>query len=87
MQTFNGIRCIDESPDLGRVSTKCIGAIPEVVIDGVSGILVEKQNPKQIADAMIKLIENPGLRKKMGTASRKRFKRYYTMDQDINMII
>ena len=69
------------------ISTKDVGAIPEVVVDGVSGILVEKQNPKQIADAIIKLIKDPGLRKKMGEASRKRFKRYYTMDQNINMMI
>ncbi len=69
------------------ISTKGVGAIPEVVIDGANGILVEKQNPKQIADAIIKLIKDPGLRKKMGEASRKRFKKYYTMDQNINMMI
>jgi glycosyltransferase involved in cell wall biosynthesis len=69
------------------ISTKEVGAIPEVVLDGVNGILVEKQNPKQIADAIIKLIEDPGLRRKMGEASRKRFKKYYTMDQNTKMMI
>lgn len=69
------------------ISTRGVGAIPEVVIDGANGILVEKQNPKQIEDAIIKLIENPGLREKMGKVSQKRFKKYYTIDQNINMMI
>ncbi len=69
------------------ISTKGVGAIPEVVIDGVSGILVEKQNPKQIADAIIRLINNPRLREEMGRAGRERVEKYYTIDQNINMMI
>ena len=69
------------------ISTKDVGAIPEVVVDGISGILVEKQNPKQIADAIIRLMNNPRLREEMGRAGRERFEKYYTMEQNINMMI
>ena len=62
------------------ISTKGVGAIPEVVIDGVSWIFVEKQNPKHIADVIIRLIDNSKLREEMGTAGRERFKKYYTME-------
>ncbi len=69
------------------ISTKDVGAIPEVVVDGVSGILVEKQSPKQIAGAITKLIENTRLREKMGKAGRERFEKHYTMEKNVNMMI
>jgi glycosyltransferase involved in cell wall biosynthesis len=36
-----------------------VGGISEVVTDGVSGILIPPKNPEAIANAVIKLIENP----------------------------
>ncbi|NQT81075.1 MAG: glycosyltransferase family 4 protein [Candidatus Aminicenantes bacterium] len=69
------------------ISTKDVGVIPEVVVDNVNGILVEKQKPNQIAGSIIKLIENPRLREEMGRAGRERFEKYYTIEQNINMMI
>lgn len=43
----------------------------EVVKDGVNGFLVPPQNPKAIAKAMMNLIEEPGLKEKMGLESRR----------------
>jgi glycosyltransferase involved in cell wall biosynthesis len=68
------------------ISTR-VGAIPEVVLDGVTGILVEKQNPQQLAQAMITLIENPDLRRQMGQAGRKRFEEHFTFDRCIDRMI
>lgn len=48
-----------------------ISGIPELVQDGVSGILVEPKNAAAIADALQQLHENPGLRQQMGTAGRE----------------
>ncbi len=69
------------------ISTKNVGAIPETVIDGKTGILVEKKNPKAIAKAIIKLIEDPELRVKMGMAGRKRYEQYYTQEKNIENMI
>jgi glycosyltransferase involved in cell wall biosynthesis len=66
------------------VTTKGVGAIQEIVVDSVTGLLVDQKKPKQIADAIIKLIDNPQLRQKMGIASRKRFERNYTIRHYIN---
>ena len=63
------------------ISTKDTGAIPEVVLDGKTGVLVEKKRPGQIAHAIIRLIENPNLRISMGTAGRKRVKQHFTIEQ------
>jgi len=69
------------------VSTKNVGAIPETVISGETGILVEKKNPKVLAEAIIKLIEDPELRVKMGMAGRKRYEQYYTQEKNIGNMI
>lgn len=69
------------------ISTKNVGAIPETVIDGKTGILVEKKNPKAIAQAIIKLIEDSELRVKMGRAGRKRYEQYYTQEKNVESMI
>jgi glycosyltransferase involved in cell wall biosynthesis len=41
------------------------GGIPEIIKNGINGIIVPKQNPKELAEALIKLIENENLRKEL----------------------
>ncbi|MBE3092235.1 MAG: glycosyltransferase family 4 protein [Actinobacteria bacterium] len=69
------------------ISIKDVGAIPDTIIDGETGILVEKQNPEEIAKAIIYLIENPDIREKMGSMARKRFEENYTIDKNIDNMI
>lgn len=69
------------------ISTQNVGAISETVIDGKTGILVEKRNPKAIAEAIIRLIESPELRVRMGMAGRKRYEQYYTQEKNIENMI
>jgi glycosyltransferase involved in cell wall biosynthesis len=68
------------------ISTKDVGAISETVLDGWTGILVEKKNPDQIASAIIYLVENPDVRLQMGRSGRKRFEENYTLDENIKNI-
>jgi glycosyltransferase involved in cell wall biosynthesis len=65
------------------ISTKDVGVIDETVIDGVNGLLIEKRNIKQLVDAIIKLIQDRGLRMKMGEESKKRFCELYTLEKHI----
>jgi L-malate glycosyltransferase len=48
------------------------GGIPEVVEDGVTGLLVPPKNPPALAEAMIRMIEDADLRRKFGEAGRRR---------------
>ena len=48
------------------------GGIPEIVDDNINGLLVPPRNHQAFARAIIRLIENPELRKQLGEAARKK---------------
>ncbi|MDO8668111.1 MAG: glycosyltransferase family 4 protein [bacterium] len=48
------------------------GGVEDAVIDGLNGLLVDPENLEQIASAVIKLANNPELRKKLGEQGRER---------------
>lgn len=54
------------------------GGIPDIIQDGVSGILAERHNPYSLADCIKKLMDNQGLREKMGEAGRNRLEEFFT---------
>ena len=47
-----------------------VGGIPEVIVDGENGLLVEPGNVNQIADALLHLLADSSIRKKIGIANR-----------------
>lgn len=49
-----------------------VGGIPEVVADGVNGILVQPRDPAALAGALQRLIHDPALRAEMGQRNRKK---------------
>jgi glycosyltransferase involved in cell wall biosynthesis len=49
-----------------------VGGIPEMVEDGLNGLLVPPRDPSALADALITLINRPDERKRMGQAGRAR---------------
>ncbi len=53
------------------VGTKVEG-IPELVVDGETGLLVPPRNPEALAQAILRMIENPTRAKAMARAGRKR---------------
>ena len=53
-----------------------VGGIPEIVEDRVSGILVEKDNPEQLASAISKVLEDEELRKAITENGREKAKRF-----------
>jgi glycosyltransferase involved in cell wall biosynthesis len=54
-----------------RLATRVDG-IPTVVEDEVDGVLVEKENVEQLANALERLMGNPELRGRLGEAARER---------------
>ena len=58
---------------LGRpvIGTRC-GGIPDQVVDGETGFLVEQNDVVGMADAMRRLLEDPALAERLGAAGRAR---------------
>ncbi|MEO0132934.1 MAG: glycosyltransferase family 4 protein [candidate division WOR-3 bacterium] len=56
-------------------------AIPEIVIDGKTGLLVPPDNADALAQALVKLIENPTLCQQFGMAGRQRLEQEFTVDR------
>lgn len=54
------------------VVSTTVGSIPTMVIDGVTGILVEPGNHTILAEKIIYLLDNPQLAQEMGMAGRKK---------------
>jgi L-malate glycosyltransferase len=48
------------------------GGIPEVVIDGQTGVLVPVEDPQALGTSIARLLRDPGLRARMGAAARRR---------------
>jgi len=61
-----------EASAMGKavISTR-VGGVPEVVIEGVTGQLVEPEDSRGLADAIIKLLKDGALRRSMGAQGRK----------------
>lgn len=62
----------------------CVGAkaggVPEVIMDGKTGILCEPNDIKTLSNALIKLLQNDELRLLMGQAGKKRFEEEFSFD-------
>ena len=56
------------------------GGIREVISSGENGLLVDPSNADEFAGAMISLLEDPGLAKRMGHESRKSVERHFSWD-------
>lgn len=55
-------------------------AIPEIVIDGQTGLLVQPDNADALGQGLLKLIENPSLCQQFGSAGRQRLEQEFTVD-------
>jgi len=59
------------------VIASSVGGLPEVVEDKVTGFTVPTEKPRQLAEKIIRLLENPDLRRRMGKAGRRRVERMF----------
>lgn len=58
-----------------------VGGVPEIVVDGSTGILVPPGDAKAVADAVERLAGDGELRRRMGEAGRHRALKHFTSDR------
>ena len=61
-----------------------VGGIPEIVEDGVNGFLVPPKHPEAIAERILELNGDGGLRARLGEAARKTVLERYTADKVVS---
>lgn len=70
-----------EAMELGLpVVASNVGGIPDVVVDGISGILVPEKDPKALAEAFKRLAADPALVQKLLEGSQKHIAACFTWD-------
>lgn len=61
-----------------------VGGNPESIVHGVTGFLVPPKNTNALASAILKLLKDKNLAKKMGEAARKRAKDLFSLNKMID---
>lgn len=64
-----------------------VTSIPEVVVNGETGLLVPPRDSHALAEAIDRFLGEPELRGKMGEASRQRVKEYFPVEKMVNATV
>lgn len=64
-----------------------VGGMSESVRDGVSGILVPPRDPGRLAEAVISLLDNPSLQRKLGQSGRSIVEQEFTVSRMVTETI
>ena len=72
-----GLAAAESSASGVPVIASNVGALPEVVDVGITGLLVPPQDSKELADAILTVTTNPQKRHAMGQAAREKAERHF----------
>lgn len=64
-----------------------VGGVPEIIEDGINGILTEPGNPRSIAEAISKLSKDPELVRKMGENGREKVRKLFSSENHYQRLI
>ena len=62
------------------------GGIPEIIIDGQTGILVSPGQPQALADAVLRVLADPLLAKRLRVAAEERSKNVFSIQEHVRRI-
>jgi colanic acid/amylovoran biosynthesis glycosyltransferase len=71
---------------LPAVSTRIVG-IPDLVLDGETGLLVEPRDPKALADALERLLADPALAERLAAAGRRRVIEVFDIETSLEPLV
>ena len=74
-----------QSQRIACVSTRVSG-IPELIVDGETGVLVPPRAPILLAEALDRLITDPVIRVALGTAGCERTTRCFSLDAGVDRL-
>lgn len=81
-----GYACVEAMACAKPVVASRVWAIPEIVEDGVTGMLVPAGDPQALSEAIIQLLQNPELAQTMGQRGRFKVKEKFSTENIIDQI-
>ena len=63
-----------------------VSAIPELVRDGETGVLVPPEDPRSLAEAIERLARDPALRERLGLAAEEDVRTRFSADPGLDML-
>jgi len=82
-----GVAIIEAGAAARPVVVSDAGGLPEVVLDGVTGLVVPRENPQAAADAIECLLCDADLRQRMGAAARRHAAQHYSWDACVETML
>jgi len=77
-------RVIIEAMAAGKpVIATMSGGAPEIVQDGITGVLVPPRDPQAIARAALRMLQDSKIRQEMGRAGQRRAQEHFSLDRNI----
>lgn len=68
------------------VASTSVGGIPEIIEDGVTGLLVPPGDPEQLASAAISLVRDGDLRNRLGSAAKRFMEQHYSLNAAVRRL-
>ncbi len=75
-----GLAALEGSASGRAVVASLVGGLPEIVIGGETGLLIQPMDPRALANSLDRLIQNANLRTTLGAAARRRARDSFGMD-------
>lgn len=81
-----GLVCLEAMAASRPVVASRVSAIPEIVVDGDTGLLVPPRDPDALAAAIVRLLADPDLARQMGARGRLRMQQF-TVDAMVRQTV
>jgi glycosyltransferase involved in cell wall biosynthesis len=83
LREAQGISILEAMARRLPVVATSVGGIPEVVTSGVNGLLVPPADPDALADALVRLLGDAPLRRRLAIAARRTVEERYSLDAQV----
>lgn len=86
LREAQGISILEAMARRRPVVASAVGGIPEVLTDGVDGLLVPPADPAALAEACVRLACSPVLRRQLGEAGRRTVEARFSLDAMVHRV-
>jgi len=86
LREAQGISILEAMARRRPVVASAVGGVPEVVTDGLDGLLVPPADPDALADAIVRLALSPALRRELGEAGYRTVAERFSIDAQVRRI-